>query len=73
MTMAYSCIRFPLQLLGEDTRGKKDKWEEGRGSQSAPGVTSSRRCCFCVSSWREVEERSRSLLSRGGIGAEGLK
>lgn len=40
MTMAYSCIRFPLQLLGEDTRGKKDKWEEGEGKPE----------CF----WRDV-------------------
>lgn len=30
MTMVYSCICFPLQLLGEDTQGKHDQWEEGR-------------------------------------------
>lgn len=30
MTMVYSCICFPLQLLAEDTQGKQDRWEEGR-------------------------------------------
>lgn len=34
MTMAYSYICFPLQLLGEDTQRKKDKWEGGGGKET---------------------------------------
>lgn len=30
MTVLYSGTCFPLQLLGEDTQGKQDQWEEGR-------------------------------------------
>lgn len=30
VAMVYSCICFSLQLPGEDTQVKQDRWEEGR-------------------------------------------